>query len=177
MRLFCNLLRDCRATAAAEMALITPLMLALLLGSVEVSNYFLNQHAVSKAVRDGARYASRMTLAGATYECPDQVFEDAAFDVTVKNVVKTGSVDGSATGRFPDSVWTSSCADGTALDVSVRCVAKGDYAGIYTGLDGDIPVVKVSANITYPSVLGTLGLTAAPSLCLSAESESAVAGL
>ena len=46
---------------------------------------------------------------------------------------------------------------------------------VYASLDGDVPVVKVAAALTYPSVLGVLGLD--PGLCLRAESETAVAGL
>ena len=40
--------------AAVEMALVAPLLLALLFGSVELGKYFLDQHVVVKAVRDGA---------------------------------------------------------------------------------------------------------------------------
>jgi hypothetical protein len=59
--------------------------------------------------------------------------------------------------------------------VTIRCVSEDDYSGIYSSLDGDIPVVKVSAAIGYRSVLGALGLPTA-NLCLRAESESAVIG-
>ena len=42
--------------AAAEMALVLPILIALMFGSFELGNYFLNQHVVTKAVRDGLRF-------------------------------------------------------------------------------------------------------------------------
>ena len=47
------------AAAAAEMALVVPLLVILMFGSFELGRYFLDEHVVVKAVRDGARYASR----------------------------------------------------------------------------------------------------------------------
>ena len=167
--------RDTRASAAVEMVLVTPLLLALMFGSMELGNYFLDQHAVTKSVRDGARYASRLTLNSA-YACPGTVFADATFDQNIKNVTKTGTIDGTGAGRFPATFWADACPRGTALQVSVRCVPKTDYGGIYASLDGEIPVVKVSANVRYPSVLGSIGFDAAR-VCIRAESEAAVAGL
>ena len=49
---------DRRGAAAAEMALVTPLLLVILFGAVELGNYFYNEHIVVKAVRDGARFAA-----------------------------------------------------------------------------------------------------------------------
>ena len=171
-----------RGSAAVEMALVTPLLVILMFGSMELGNYFLNQHAVSKQVRDGARFASRMTLASA-YDCIEGpaadsgVFEDPGATATIVNVTKTGSVGGSATGRFGDVFWADACGQSAeALTVTMRCVAKDLYGGIYTGLAGNIPVVTVSADVAYPSLFGTLGFNAS-ALCLRATSEAAVAGL
>jgi hypothetical protein len=166
--------RDVRGAAAAEMALIVPVLIALMYASMELGNYFLVQHAVTKHVRDGARYASRMTLAE-DYACPGKVFADSGFGTTVQNVTRTGSVDGSATGRFPATFWAG-CGAAQPVTVSVRCVPKTGYAGIYSGLDGDIPVVKVSAAVNYASLFGTFGFNTA-NFCMRAESETAVAGL
>src|SRR2546423_15363241 len=54
-----DLLRDARANAAAERALAAPLLLMIMLGSTELGNYFMNEHSLVKAVRDGARFAAR----------------------------------------------------------------------------------------------------------------------
>jgi hypothetical protein len=159
--------------AAAEMAMVLPFLLALMFGSAELGNYFLDEHGLVKQVRDGARYASRLPLE-ANYTCPNTV--NPAAETLVENVVKTGTVDGTGTGRFNDGYWDRACA-GVAqpISVTIRCVSNDDYDGIYQSLTGDIPIVKVSAAIGYRSVLGELGIPTAD-LCLRAESEAAVVG-
>lgn len=158
-------------SAATELALALPLLVTLLFGSAELGNYFLDEHALVKQVRDGARYASRLPVE-ANYTCPSTV--SAAAQTLIGNVTRTGTVDGSGTGRFTPEYWTRTC-QGATLTVTIRCVDEDDYDGIYQSLEGDIPVVKVSAAVGYRSVLGTLGLPTA-NLCLRAESESAVVG-
>ena len=59
-----RVMRNSSGTAAAEMALVTPLLMALMFGSFELGNYFYTSHIVAKAVRDGARYASRRGFSG-----------------------------------------------------------------------------------------------------------------
>ena len=171
------LLADLTASAGVEMAMVAPLLIILMFGSMELGNYFLDQHAVSKQVHDGARFASRMTLASG-FSCPGTVFADTTADTKIINVTKTGSVDGSATGRFASTFWDDACAPATsAVTVTLRCVSKTNYGGIYTGLAGNlIPVVKVSADVAYPSLFGALGFNSS-ALCLRATSEAAVAGL
>jgi hypothetical protein len=102
------------------------------------------------------------------------VFEDSDATTKIVNVARTGSVDGSAGGRFAASFWTA--CDNEPVSVTMRCVAKGDYGGIYAGLDGDIPVVTVSADVAYPSLFNAIGFNSV-GLCLRAQSEAAVAGL
>lgn len=169
-----KLLRHDGASAAAEMAMVLPFLLALMFGSAELGNYFLDEHGLVKQVRDGARFASRLP-AEANYTCPGTVASDA--QTQTENVVRTGTVDGTGTnGRFSTAYWARDCS-GVAqpVTVTIRCVPKDDYSGIYSSLVGDIPVVKVSAAISYRSILGELGLPTA-NLCLRAESEAAVVG-
>lgn len=169
-------LDDRSGAAAAEMALILPFLLALLFGVVEAGNYFLNEHVVVKQVRDGARFASRLPLVE-NYSC-DPAFVDSAAVTKIQNVTRTGSVVGTAdSGRLPDAVWDAPCAGAdNGVEVTVRCMPLADFTGIYRGLDGDIPVVKVTAAVEYPSVLGQLGFVTS-GLCLRADSETPVAGL
>jgi len=54
MRTLLDLLRTDTASAAVEMALVLPLLLALSVGSFEMGNLFMDQHALDKQVRDGA---------------------------------------------------------------------------------------------------------------------------
>jgi len=159
--------------AAAEMAMVLPLLLTVMFGSAELGNYFLDEHALVKQVRDGARYASRMPLQ-ANYTCPNTV--NPAAETMIGNVTRTGTVDGTGTGRFDATYWARTCSGvAQTLTVTVHCVSNDDYDGIYQSLAGDIPVVTVSAAIGYRSVLGELGLPTA-NLCLTAESEAPVVG-
>ena len=168
-----NPLAQDAGSAAAEMALVLPLLVTIMFGSAELGNYFLDEHALVKQVRDGSRYAARLPLE-ANYTCPSTV--NPAAETLIENVVRTGTVDGTGTGRFDATYWTRTCT-GVAdpIEVTIRCVSEDDYDGIYQSLEGDIPVVTVSAAVSYRSVLGSLGLPTAD-LCLRAESEAAVIG-
>lgn len=180
------LLRSDGASAAVEMALVLPFLLALLFGSVELGNYFMSEHALEKQVRDGARYAARLTLKQ-PYNCtadPATVFADANASADIINVTETGAVSGTGFPRWDASYWARTCGqDPQTVTVSINCVTKGDIdtggsgqTGIYTALDGDIPVVTVSARVKYLSVLSTLGFNAT-NLCMTAESKAAVQGI
>jgi len=160
--------------AAAEMAMVLPFLLGLMFGSAELGNYFLDEHGLVKQVRDGARFASKLPLQ-TNYTCPGATVSSGA-QTLITNVTKTGTVTGTGTGRFDTTYWARNCGTGNpTLTISVRCVSNADYSGIYQSLPGDIPVVKVSAAISYRSVLGTLGLPTG-NLCLKAESEAPVMG-
>ena len=166
--------------AAAELALILPIMLLLLFGSVELGNLFLDQHALSKQVRDGARFASRLPLS-ATYTCPSDVFATSSPtpDAKILNVTKNGVVEGTGHPRWDSTYWARNCTgQATTLQISYRCVDKdaSGLDGIYTGLDGDLAVVKVSGQVRYRSILTAVGLNLT-NVCMTAEAETPVVGL
>jgi Flp pilus assembly protein TadG len=175
-------LRNGNGTAAVEMALVAPLLLVLMFGSLELGNMFMDQHALTKQVRDGARFASRLAINSA-YSCPGSVFEDADATDQIIHVTKDGVVTGAGTPRW-SSYWSRNCdGGGQTLTVSIRCVAKADvdsddtgFTGIYTSLDGPIPVVTVAGAVKYRSVLASLGFDATD-VCLQAQSDAAVQGL
>ena len=183
MRHLLSLLRDVRGNAAAEMALVTPLLLAVLFGSVELGNLFMDEHTLEKQLRDGARFASRLEISP-TYSCPTTVFKDANATDEIIDVTKNAAVSGSDNARWT-TYWTRNC-DGKAQTVSVaiRCVDKDQIdaddtgnTGIYTSLPGTtIPVVKVSGAVKYRSVLSSLGFDAT-NICLQADSEAVVQGV
>lgn len=173
------LFRNDDAAASAEMVLIAPMLVILMFGSMELGNLFLTEHAVTKQVRDGARYASRLTI-HPDYSCEagddlSTIFEDPDAGEKIVNVTQSGSVDGTGVTRFAAGFWDA-CGTGDPVKVTIRCVDKDDYGGIYAGLDGDIPVVKVSASVSYPSLFSTLGFNTT-GMCVRADSEVAVAGL
>jgi Flp pilus assembly protein TadG len=184
MRTLLGLLRTNIASAAVEMALVMPLLLALSIGSFELGNLFMDQHALEKQVRDGARYAARLSINSA-YVCPGTVFKDPNATANIINVTKTGAVSGAGIPRWPTSYWARTCTgQAQTVTVDVRCVdktqidaANNKVTGIYTSLPGTtIPVVKVSAAVKYRSVLAMVGFNAT-NVCLTAESEAPVQGL
>jgi len=157
-----------KGSAAVEMALVAPLMLILMFGSFELGNYFMDNHVVAKAVRDGARYASRRGFA--EYSCAA-----ATTDVVDKtrNLIRTGQLTG-GTARLPG--WT----DPTTITVAVTCNTTGNngaaFTGIYTGMSTGAPVVTVSAAVPYHSLFGAVGFNAT-SLTLRARSQAPVMGI
>ena len=172
MRQLLSLIRkEHRGAAAAEMALVAPMLITLMFGSFELGNYFLSEHALAKAVRDGARYATRISVSN--YSCPTGSANGSITggETEIKNVTRTGSTDASASPRL--SYWTSNT---NTVFVTVKCVSASTYTGIYNGLPGDIPVVTVRAAVSYPSLFSRVGL-ANTALTLNAESEAAVAGI
>ena len=160
-----RLAADCDGTAAAEMAMVLPLLLALLFGTFELGHYFLSEHVVQKAVRDAARYAARLPM----INYPSCVPTSAA-TAQIQRVARTGRPDnGGASQRLQG--WTAD----TMTTVTLTCTATGTYTGIYTQFPTGVVVVRVSASVPYPSLLGTMGL-AVPSLTVGAASQSAVFG-
>jgi len=172
-----TLIRNQGGAAAAELALVTPMLLILMFGSVELGNYFMNEHALVKQVRDGARYASRLPLT-ASYSCDPATVTSAA-ETQVIDVTKTGQVGVSATTpkRMPFKAGDGACGkEGATVTVTVRCVDKDLYPGLWRGYDGDIPVVKVAGKVAYRPAWAPIGFQSA-NLCLRAESEMPVIGL
>jgi Flp pilus assembly protein TadG len=166
MRTLRPLFRNDRASAATEMALSLPIMFALLFGSMELGNYFLSEHKVVKAVRDGARYAARRPFTDYDAACTPSA--DVVDDT--RNVTRTGTIDGTGTPRMAS--WT----DAGSISVIGACDATGVYTGIYAASPIATPVVTVAATVQYTPVLGQLGLTDT-TLTLNASSQAAVTGI
>jgi Flp pilus assembly protein TadG len=158
-----SFMRDCSGVAAAEMALVTPLLIVLLFGAFESGNYFWNEHIVIKGVRDGARFAGRQSFD--KFSCAAVTNTTAL--AAIKNLTRTGQASG-GTARL--SGWTDS-----QVTVTVSC-DSGTTTGIYTGHTGGAPRVKVSATVPYTSLFGTVGFNTT-GLSLSASAESAVMGI
>ncbi|AMK18456.1 MULTISPECIES: TadE/TadG family type IV pilus assembly protein [Sphingobium] len=160
--------------AAAEMALILPVLITLMFGSFEIGNYFLNQHVVVKAVRDGARFASRQNFSYFPCNAVDDDLDplgNVAADTQL--ITRTGQV---TTGGMPRMAsWT----DAAHISVKYDCVStasNADYSGIYAAKDY-LPVVKVRVSAQpYSSLFASMGLFGT-SLTLNAESQATVAGI
>jgi Flp pilus assembly protein TadG len=162
-----------RGSAGAEMAMVLPLLLTILFGSVELGNYFRSEHILLKGVRNGAVYAARQDVI-TNYNC-------AAGPVTVpggvvsqtKQLVRTGGLGG-------DTDLLPKWADGsTSFAVTADCVTSAggtNLSGIYLVNGSNVPVITVTADLPYGSVLGTLGLPS-PDIRLKASQQSAATGI
>lgn len=152
---------DQRGSAAAEMALVLPMLLALVFMTLEGANYIWNEHKVVMGVRDAARYAGRLDFSN--YTCPSTI---AGGVVTpIKNMARTGQVTG---GNARISGWVDS-----DVTVSLSCDTRG---GLYNVVGGNAPKVKVSANVLYPSFVGA-ALGFSTTMRMGAVAESPVMGL
>jgi len=167
IRLFHRLARDVRGASAAEMALVTPLLLIIMFGSFELGNYFFNEHTLVKAVRDGARFAARQSFSS----YPDcSTVTTAAQDAT-KNVVMYGYLSG--TNTLTPNISAAN------ITVSTSCSATAGtqtMLGIYRGRSTGAQIVTVSATVSYRTILGSFGFSGL-SINLNAASQAAVQGI
>lgn len=159
------LLSSTSGVAAAEMALITPLFVTLMFGSFELGKYFLDEHVVVKAARDGARYAARRSYSD--YTCGSA---STAAVAAIRNITRTQQVTGGGTARL--SYWT----DPATVTVTASCNTSGTYTGIYRGIATGVPIVTVTVSVPYTSLFNSLGF-AATSLSLNAQSQATVSGI
>ena len=167
-----RLARDGRGAAAAEMALVAPLLCAIMIGSVEVGSYFYNEHILVKAVRDGARYAARQGFSN--YEnlgaCANPT--NATMIANVKALVRT-SLLANGTDRFPDIQDSD-----ITLSTSCKATQGGQsMTGIYRGRTTGAPIIKVQASVDYEPVIGAAFGFSGIGLKLNASQEAAVMGL
>jgi len=170
-------LRDTRGAAAAEMALMLPLLIVMMFVTFEGGYFLWNQHKVVKGVRDGARYAGRQDFS--KYTCPSTV--DATTATNIQNVTRTGYATAdnpTVTGTDNPTVvgWVNS---GSGVTVTLSCVSS--IGGLYASNSNTAPIVTVAASVAYPEspltgVAGVLGvdLTA---ISLKADAQSPVMGL
>jgi Flp pilus assembly protein TadG len=166
-----RLIASTAGSAAAEMAMVAPIFVVLMFGAVELGNYFLSEHVVVKAVRDGARYASRLNFSN--YPCASASTGNVpggSVVTDVGNVARNQLVSGGS----PRLVgWT----DATTITVSYDCVTNSasEYSGLYKQM-ALVPTVNVSAAVPYNSLFNNLGFTST-NLSLRARSQAAVMGL
>ena len=161
-----RILRCTKGAAAAELALLLPLMVAILFGMFEGGYFLYNEHKALKGVRDGARYAARQPFSN--FPCGSTSITDTALVASIQNVTRTGTPDGSGREYIPG--WVNS-----DIAVSYDC-DNGTTTGLYKNITGGAPRVTVSADVGYTPLFGVIGFDTS-SLSLKAEAEAAVMGL
>jgi hypothetical protein len=170
--------RDKRGTAGAEMALVAPLLLSLLLGAAELGNYFYDEHKLIKGVRDGARYAARQkfsNFSACSGSVPTSGTAGSVYENT-KLMVRKGALDVNATDLLPN--WGSATFSATmSCKTSLDDGAGGNLAfgGIYAATSA--PTVVVTVSLPYRSIIGTAFGLSGFGLTLNATQSAAVMGL
>jgi Flp pilus assembly protein TadG len=179
-----RLVCDRTGAAAAELALVTPLLIAVMTCTFELGYYFLSEHVVQKAVRDAARYAGRLPLSN--YDCSGPTVSSGA-QTQIQKVARTGIPDGTS-GRLGG--WTAD----SMTAVNVTCLTNTGLSYVNKGLfvefpSGHVPVVTVTATVPHPTLFGTMTISSSAAancgagqnaswrcLKLFAKSQSAVYG-
>ena len=166
MKMRRNLRDDRSGQAAAEMALVMPILLILMFGAAEVGHYFYQEHIVVDAVRDVARYAARQSLDDVNCAGITTGVETSVRRAT--RLVSPNAADTEENRRIFN--WD----DDDTVTVSVACAENEDFAGLYVNMN-DLPRVRVEATVPYNSLISFLGFGSL-SLNLVAASEAAWVG-
>ncbi|NVD43530.1 TadE/TadG family type IV pilus assembly protein [Qipengyuania atrilutea] len=171
-------MRDNRAAAAAEMALIMPMMFALIFTTFEGGNYLLTEHRVLKSAREGARFAGRLNYSA--FDCASgavvgdfQTSPQITNANAIRNVMRYGNPEGTGRPRF-------TLQQGDDFTVTLDCPISSDTTtyhnnGIYRER-GNVPRVLVNARISYNSILGLLGFDTS-SVVVRGQAQAAVMGV
>ena len=186
------LVRDERGNAAAEMALMLPLLTVILFGGIEMGHFFWTEHRVLMAVRDGARFAGRHAFND--FDCSSSTVNSGLVADT-QELTRTGNLSG---GSPVVRSWTNN----SSVSVTLDCLASQSYSGtgIYTAVatpvidpntglpevdpdtnqvvtEGPAMRVTVSASVNYPALFGGFGfLDFLNGYKLKASAESPVMG-
>ena len=167
--LLSNLLSNRAGAAAAEMALVAPMLLILMFSATELGNYFWNEHTLLKAVRDGARFAARQSFSNYT-ACSGSPGGTVVSDT--QNVVMYGYLSGTA-------VLTPNISAAN-VTVTTSCAASAGgqtMSGLYKAQPNGAQIVTVSATVNYRPVVGYLLGFSGVGTHLNATSQAAVTGI
>ena len=163
-----------RGAAAAEMALMLPIMVIILFGMFEGGYFLYNEHKVVKGVRDGARFAARQSLTN--FDCSSTSLSSTTVRDQIRNVTVFGHpTPTTSTTNVTDVPAVPGWDPATDVTVTISC-DTGTATGIYKDFTGGAPRVTVAADVDYLPLFGVIGFDAS-SLDLKAEAQAAVTGL
>ena len=175
-RFFASFRSSASGTAAAEMALMLPMLAVLMFGGMETAHFFWTEHTLIKNVRDGARFAGRQGFD--KFDC-DAGAIDAGVVSSVQALTRTGFVDGDDPDTDgADNPLVRGWGDNTTVSVELECVDGDTFSssGIYrdatgTGTSEVVAMrVVVTADVAYPSLFEGFGFLEGRVLTASAQS-------
>jgi len=114
-----------RGAVLVEMALVTPILLAMMLATAEITRAFIDHNTLTKAVRNGARYVAANAYQGTT----GIVAVGATLSAETRNLVVFGNIAGLGSPVLPGL----SAADITVTDVganNIRVTAAHTISGM-----------------------------------------------
>ena len=91
-----------RCAVLAEMALVTPILLFMMLATAEVTRMFIDHNTLTKSVRNGVRYLCANSLFGTT----GTVFISSALQTETRNLVVFGNSSGAGSPVLPGLATT-----------------------------------------------------------------------
>ena len=118
-----------RGAVLAEMALVTPILLLMMLATAEVTRAFVDHNTLTKAVRNGARYVAANAYQGTT----GVVFVGAVLRAETQNLIVYGNIAGTGAPVLPGLTP----ADITVTDVGANNV-QVSAAHTISGLLGPV---------------------------------------
>ena len=118
-----------RGAVLAEMALVTPILLLMMLATAEVTRAFVDHNTLTKAVRNGARYVAANAFQGTT----GVVFVGVALRAETQNLIVYGNIAGTGAPVLPGLIP----ADITITDVGANNV-QVSAAHTISGLLGPV---------------------------------------
>ncbi len=132
--------------AAVEFVLCLPLIALMLFGTIDIGRLLFDYQAVSKSVRDATRYLTHvpastlgLDLTGCT------VNQTSAPSLTAKNLVLTGTVDGSGALLVAHPI---------TINIIPGCFDNGGaYSGLYADRD-KVVSLTVQATVSFPFLSG-----------------------
>ncbi len=143
-----------RGAVLAEMALVTPILLFMMLATAEVTRIFIDHNTLTKSVRNGVRHLSSNALFGTT----GTVFLSAALQAETRNLVVFGNPAGSGSPVLPGLTTTDiSVIDAGSNNVTVTATygISGMLGAVLRSFHGgaDIPMVfTLEASATMRSL-------------------------
>lgn len=124
-RIWRNSISCQRAAVLVEMALVTPILLAMMLATAEVTRVFVDHNTLTKAVRNGARYVAANAYQGTT----GVIAVGATLTAETRNLVVYGNTAGTGAPVLPGLT----AADITVTDIganNIRVSAAHTISGI-----------------------------------------------
>lgn len=157
--------RAIRGTAAVELVLILPVIVALLAVSVDMGRLLLAYHTVSKSVRAATRYLARVDggPAGLGLNCAaGRLAGESPPARAARRLAMTGRLDGDPAAEPLVPGWTATSLDAatTGIQIVLDCLdnADGALGGLYDGA-ARVPGIVVTATVPFRVSLGrVLGL-------------------